>query len=68
MIKIYDRKWKCRFCGKNFDTVKGLSIHLGKKQRKIIADKSMRGIDRAKKALKIQEEKKRLKKFYSSQD
>ncbi len=35
-MKIRNAKnWKCKFCGKAYDTVQGLRIHLGKKQKKI---------------------------------
>ena len=56
--------WKCKFCGKIFNTVQGLSIHLGRTQRKIVNDKSISGSERAEKVNEIQNEKERLKKFY----
>lgn len=54
--------WKCKFCGKIFSTVRGLSIHLGIKQREI---KEQRPLPYMRKYNEIQKEKKkRLRKYY----
>lgn len=60
------KNWKCKFCGKSFDTVQGLLIHLGKKQRKIERDGSGEKNleEKWKKFDEIQKEKERLRKFY----
>lgn len=58
------KNWECKFCGKAFDTVQGLSIHLGKTQRKIGNDKSKSGLDRTEKVNEIQNEKEKLRKFH----
>ena len=60
------RIWKCKFCGREFDTVQGLSIHLGIKQKEIekTLDKDKSLLLKLSRYYEIKEEKERLKKFY----